>query len=102
MAKRCEVQIAYAIGRCEPVSVMVDTFGTGVISDSRIEAAVKEVFDLTPAAIIRDLALNKPIYSGLACYGHFGRMDLCVPWEVANRKYDLLTAALKQKEPQKQ
>ena len=102
MAKRCEVQIAYAIGRSEPVSVMVDTFGTGVISDSRIEAAVKEVFDLTPAAIIRDLCLNKPIYSGLACYGHFGRMDLCVPWEVANRKYDLLTAALKQKVPQEQ
>ncbi|MBO5500597.1 MAG: methionine adenosyltransferase, partial [Clostridia bacterium] len=90
MAKRCEVQIAYAIGRSEPVSIMVDTFGTGVISDSRIEAAVKEAFDLTPAAIIRDLCLDKPIYSGLACYGHFGRMDLCAPWEVPNRKYDLL------------
>ena len=98
MAKRCEVQIAYAIGRSEPVSIMVDTFGTGVISDSRIEAAVKEVFDLSPAAIIRDLCLDKPIYSGLACYGHFGRMDLCTPWEVPNRKYDLLTAALKQKQ----
>lgn len=98
MAKRCEVQIAYAIGRSEPVSITVDTFGTGVISDSRIEAAVKEAFDLTPAAIIRDLCLDKPIYSGLACYGHFGRMDLCAPWEVPNRKYDLLTAALKQKQ----
>lgn len=98
MAKRCEVQIAYAIGRSEPVSITVDTFGTGVISDSRIEAAVKEAFDLSPAAIIRDLCLDKPIYSGLACYGHFGRMDLCVPWEVPNRKYDLLTAALKQKQ----
>ena len=96
MAKRCEVQIAYAIGRSEPVSITVDTFGTGVISDSRIEAAVKEAYDLTPAAIIRDLCLDKPIYSGLACYGHFGRMDLCAPWEVPNRKYDLLTAALKQ------
>ena len=96
MAKRCEVQIAYAIGRSEPVSIMVDTFGTGVISDSRIEAAVKEAFDLSPGAIIRDLCLDKPIYSGLACYGHFGRMDLCAPWEVPNRKYDLLTAALKQ------
>ena len=96
MAKRCEVQIAYAIGRSEPVSIMVDTFGTGVISDSRIEAAVKGAFDLSPAAIIRDLCLDKPIYSGLACYGHFGRMDLCAPWEVPNRKYDLLTAALKQ------
>ena len=98
MAKRCEVQIAYAIGRSEPVSIMVDTFGTGVISDSRIEAAVKEAFDLSPAAIIRDLCLDKPIYSGLSCYGHFGRMDLCAPWEVPNRKYDLLTAALKQKQ----
>ncbi|MBE5791135.1 MAG: methionine adenosyltransferase [Clostridiales bacterium] len=96
MAKRCEVQIAYAIGRSEPVSIMVDTFGTGVISDSRIEAAVKEAFDLSPAAIIHELCLDKPIYSGLACYGHFGRMDLCAPWEVPNRKYDLLTAALKQ------
>ena len=98
MAKRCEVQIAYAIGRSEPVSIMVDTFGTGVISDSHIEAAVKEAFDLSPGAIIRDLCLDKPIYSGLACYGHFGRMDLCAPWEVPNRKYDLLTAALKQKQ----
>ena len=98
MAKRCEVQIAYAIGRSEPVSIMVDTFGTGVISDSRIEAAVKEAFDLSPGAIIRDLCLDKPIYSGLACYGHFGRMDLCAPWEGPNRKYDLLTAALKQKQ----
>lgn len=98
MARRCEVQIAYAIGRSEPVSIMVDTFGTGVISDSRIEAAVKEAFDLSPAAIIHDLCLDKPIYSWLACYGHFGRMDLCAPWEVPNRKYDLLTAALKQKQ----
>ena len=96
MAKRCEVQIAYAIGRSEPVSIMVDTFGTGVISDSRIEDAVKEAFDLSPAAIIHELRLDKPIYSGLACYGHFGRMDLCAPWEIPNRKYDLLTAALKQ------
>ena len=96
LAKRCEVQIAYAIGRSEPVSIMVDTFGTGVISDSHIEAAVKEAFDLSPGAIIHDLRLDKPIYSGLACYGHFGRMDLCAPWEVPNRKYDLLTAALKQ------
>ena len=98
MAKRCEVQIAYAIGRSEPVSIMVDTFGTGVISDSRIEDAVKEAFDLSPAAIIHELRLDKPIYSGLACYGHFGRMDLCAPWEIPNRKYDLLTAALKQKQ----
>ena len=96
MAKRCEVQIAYAIGKSEPVSVTVDTFGTGVISDSRIEAAVKAVFDLTPAGIIRDLKLNRPIYSRLACYGHFGRTELELPWEEANRKYELLSAALKQ------
>ena len=96
MAKRCEVQIAYAIGKSEPVSVTVDTFGTGVISDSRIEAAVKAVFDLTPAGIIRNLKLNRPIYSKLACYGHFGRTELELPWEEINRKYELLSAALKQ------
>ena len=96
MAKRCEVQIAYAIGKSEPVSVTVDTFGTGVISDSRIEAAVKAVFDLTPAGIIRALKLNRPVYSNLACYGHFGRTELELPWEEANRKYELLSAALKQ------
>ena len=96
MAKRCEVQIAYAIGKSEPVSVTVDSFGTGVISDSRIEAAVKAVFDLTPAGIIRDLKLNRPIYSRLACYGHFGRTELELPWEETNRKYELLSAALKQ------
>ena len=96
MAKRCEVQIAYAIGKSEPVSVTVDTFGTGVISDSRIEAAVKAVFDLTPAGIIRELKLNRPIYSRLACYGHFGRTELELPWEEINRKYELLSAALKQ------
>ena len=96
MAKRCEVQIAYAIGKSEPVSVTVDSFGTGVISDNRIEAAVKAVFDLTPAGIIHDLKLNRPIYSKLACYGHFGRTEFELPWEEANRKYELLSAALKQ------
>lgn len=95
MAKRCEVQIAYAIGRSEPVSIMVDSFGTGVIPDGRIEVAVKAVFDLTPAGIIRELRLNRPIYSQLACYGHFGRADE-FPWEEINRKYELLSAALKQ------
>ena len=96
MAKRCEVQIAYAIGRSEPISVTVDTFGTGVIPDSRIEAAVKAAFDLTPAGIIRELRLNRPIYSKLACYGHYGRTELELPWEESNRKYELLSAALKQ------
>ena len=96
MAKRCEVQIAYVIGKSKPVSVTVDNFGTGVIPDSRIEAAVKAVFDLTPAGIIRELKLNRPIYSRLACYGHFGRTELELPWEEINRKYELLSAALKQ------
>ena len=96
MAKRCEVQIAYAIGKSEPVSVTVDTFGTGVVSDSRLDAAVKAVFDLTPAGIIRDLKLNRPIYSRLARYGHFGRTELELSWEEINRKYELLSAALKQ------
>ena len=96
MAKRCEVQIAYAIGRSEPVSVTVDTFGTGVIPDSRIEAAVQAVFDLTPVGIIRELRLNRPIYSKLACYGHFGRTEPELPWEEINRKYELLSTALKQ------
>ena len=96
MAKRCEVQIAYAIGRSEPVSIMVDSFGTGVISDSRIEAAVKADFDLTPTGIIHELRLNRSIYSKLACYGHFGRAELELPWEEINRKYELLSAALKQ------
>ena len=96
MAKRCEVQIAYAIGKSEPVSVTVDTFSTGVIPDRRIEAAVKAVFDFTPAGIIRELRLNRPIYSKLACYGHFGRTEPELPWEEINRKYELLSAALKQ------
>ncbi|HRP08133.1 MAG TPA: methionine adenosyltransferase, partial [Gemmatimonadales bacterium] len=73
LARRCEVQVAYAIGVAEPVSVRVDTFGTGKLPDSRLERAVREVFDLRPAAIITDLALRKPIYSPTAAYGHFGR-----------------------------
>ncbi len=100
MAKHCEVQVAFAIGKSEPVSVTVDTFGTGVIPDSRIEAAVKAVFDLTPAGIIRDLKLNRPIYSRLARYGHFGRTELELSWEEINRKYELLSAALKQSDRQ--
>ena len=70
LARRCEVQLAYAIGVAEPVSIMVDTFGTGTVSDEKLEAAVEKVFDLRPAAIIRDLDLRKPIYRPLAAYGH--------------------------------
>jgi S-adenosylmethionine synthetase len=73
LARRCEVQVAYAIGVAEPVSVMVDTFGTGKVSDEQLRRAVTEVFDLTPKGIIRDLELRKPIYERTAAYGHFGR-----------------------------
>jgi S-adenosylmethionine synthetase len=73
LAKRCEVQVAYAIGVAEPVSVYVQTFNTGAIPDREIEAAVLEVFDLTPRGITRDLDLRKPIYRATAAYGHFGR-----------------------------
>ena len=81
LARKCEVQLAYAIGVAEPVSVMVDTFGTGTVADEKIEAAVEKVFDLRPAAIIRELDLRKPIYRKLAAYGHMGREDLGVKWE---------------------
>ena len=81
LADRCLVQLAYAIGVAEPVSVLVDTEGTGVVEDSVLEAAVRKVFDLRPTAIIRDLDLRKPIYRKLAAYGHMGREDLGVRWE---------------------
>lgn len=93
LAKKCEVELAYAIGVAEPVSIMVDTFGTGTVADDRIEEAVKKVFDLRPAAIIRDLDLRKPIYRQLAAYGHMGREDLGVKWENTDR-VDALKAAL--------
>ena len=93
LAKQCEVQVAYAIGVAKPVSIMVDTFGTGVVADEKIEQAVEKVFDLTPAAIIRDLDLRKPIYRKLAAYGHMGREDLGVKWENTDR-VDALKAAV--------
>ena len=93
LARRCEVQLAYAIGVAEPVSIMVDTFGTGTVSDEKLEAAVEKVFDLRPAAIIRDLDLRKPIYRPLAAYGHMGREDLGVKWENTDRA-DALKAAV--------
>ncbi len=92
LARRCEVQLAYAIGVAQPVSVMVDTFGTGTVEDARIEQAVEQVFDLTPAAIIRDLDLRKPIYRKLAAYGHMGREDLGVRWENTDRVEQLKAA----------
>jgi len=81
LATKCEVELAYAIGVAKPVSIMVDTFGTGTVADEKIVQAVEKVFDLTPAAIIRDLDLRKPIYRQLAAYGHMGREDLGVKWE---------------------
>ena len=92
LARRCEVQLAYAIGVAQPVSIMVDTFGTGIAPDDKIEAAVEKVFDLTPAAIIRELDLRKPIYRKLAAYGHMGREDLGVRWENTDRTEALKAA----------
>ena len=85
LADKCEVELAYAIGVAEPVSIMVDTFGTGTIEHDKLEAAVRKVFDLTPAAIIRDLDLRRPIYRQLAAYGHMGREELGVKWENTDR-----------------
>ena len=85
LARRCQVELAYAIGVAQPVSILVDTFGTGTVGDDKLEAAVRKVFDLRPAAIIRDLDLRKPIYRQLAAYGHMGREDLGVSWEKTDR-----------------
>ena len=85
LARRCQVQIAYAIGVATPVSVNVTTFGTGSVPDSALEKAVNKVFDLRPSAIIRDLELKKPQYRALAAYGHLGRGDLGVAWERTDR-----------------
>ena len=93
LARRCEVQLAYAIGVAHPVSVMVDTFGTGTVSDTVLAEAVKKVFDLRPTAIIRDLDLRRPQYRPLAAYGHMGREDLDVAWEKTDR-VDALRAAV--------
>ena len=94
LAKKCEVQIAYAIGVAQPVSVLVDTFGTNTVEEEKIEAAVAQVFDLRPRAIIDTLELRKPIYRQLAAYGHIGREDLGVKWENTD-KVDALLAAVK-------
>jgi len=85
LADKCEVELAYAIGVAKPVSVLVDTFGTGVKSDEEISDIVAKVFDLRPSAIIRELDLRRPIYQAVAAYGHMGREDLNVPWEQLNK-----------------
>ena len=81
LAKRCEIELAYAIGVARPVSLLVDTFGTGVIPDDRLAQIVSETFDLRPAGIIEMLDLRRPIYRQTAAYGHFGRTDIDLPWE---------------------
>lgn len=94
LAKKCEVQLAYAIGVAKPVSINVNTFGTGAVADEQLEKAVEKVFDLRPTAIINSLALRRPIYRQLAAYGHMGREDLGVSWEKTD-KVDALLAAVK-------
>ncbi|GAC1528921.1 MAG: methionine adenosyltransferase [Acidimicrobiales bacterium] len=91
-ARRCEIQVAYAIGVAQPVSIMVETFGTETVDPSAIEAAVRAVFDLRPAAIIRDLDLRRPIYRRTAAYGHFGRSDEGFTWEATSRLDDMKSA----------
>ena len=92
LADKCEVELAYAIGVAEPVSIMVDTFGTGKVSDEKLSEAVSKVFDLRPAAIIETLELRKPQYRQLAAYGHMGREDLGVAWEKTDKVQALLDA----------
>ncbi len=92
LASRCEVQVAYAIGKAEPVGLFVETFGTNNVGTEKIEQAIGEVFDLRPAAIIRDLGLLRPIYSQTAAYGHFGRELPDFTWERTDR-VDALRAA---------
>jgi S-adenosylmethionine synthetase len=93
LAEKCEVQLAYAIGVAQPVSVLVTTFGTGKIADEQISEIAKATFDLRPAAIIRDLNLRRPIYRQTAAYGHFGRNDLDLPWEKTDRAETLRAKA---------
>ncbi|MDY4660472.1 methionine adenosyltransferase [Pseudoflavonifractor capillosus] len=93
LAKKCQIELAYAIGVAKPVSVLIDTFGTGTVSDEALSAAVSKVFDLRPTAIIRKLDLRRPIYRQTAAYGHFGRTDVDLPWERTDMT-DALKAAL--------
>ncbi|MGB5823358.1 MAG: methionine adenosyltransferase [Proteocatella sp.] len=93
IAKKCEVQLAYAIGVAKPVSILVDTFGTGIVGDDVIAEIINKNFDLRPGAIIRDLNLRRPIYKKTAAYGHFGRTDIDAPWEALN-KVEALKASL--------
>ena len=93
LARRCQIELAYAIGVAHPVSVLVDTQGTGVVPDEKLAGAVRQVFDLRPASIIKALDLRRPIYEQTAAYGHFGRKSLDLPWEKTD-KTDALKALL--------
>jgi len=93
LADKCEIQLSYAIGVAQPTSVRVDTFGTGKISEDKILTAIRKSFDLRPAGIIKMLDLRRPIYKQTAAYGHFGRLDLDLPWEKLD-KVDELKKAL--------
>jgi len=94
LADVCEIQVAYAIGVAQPVSVNVETYGSGKIDDEHIAQLINEHFDLRPGAIIRDLDLRKPIYRQIAAYGHFGRDDLDLPWERTDKAEALRKAAM--------
>ena len=89
LARKCEIQLSYAIGVAQPTSVQVDTFGTGKLSDQRLTEIVRENFDLRPAGIIKMLDLRRPIYKQTAAYGHFGRNDLDLPWEKLDKVEEL-------------
>jgi S-adenosylmethionine synthetase len=93
LAHRCQVQVAYAIGVAQPVSINAECFGTAVVPEARIEELIREHFDLRPAAIVRDLDLRRPIYAATAAYGHFGRDDLDLPWERTDRADALRASA---------
>ena len=89
LAKKCEIQLSYAIGVAQPTSIMVDTFGTGKLSDEKLVEIIRENFDMRPAGIIKMLDLRRPIYKQTAAYGHFGRNDLNLPWEKLDKVEDL-------------
>ena len=91
LADRCEIQLAYAIGMAEPVSVRVDSFGTGIVSDAELEEIVSKVFDFRPGSIIRQLQLRRPVYRRTAAYGHFGREDADFTWEALDKVEELKT-----------
>ena len=89
LADKCEIQLSYAIGVAQPTSVMVDTFGTGKVTDEKLVDVIRENFDLRPAGIIKMLDLRRPIYKQTAAYGHFGRNDLDLPWEKLDKADEL-------------